>query len=134
MKILVTGGAGYIGSHVVKALGELGYEVWVVDSLVKGHREAVLFGKLEVLDIGDKDSMTEVLKQFKPDAVMHFAAFIEVGGSVDNPRKYYENNTVKTLTLLDTMLEGGVKNFIFSSTAAVYGNPEKIPIPETETD
>ena len=133
MKVLVTGGAGYIGSHVVKALGGLGYEVLVVDSLVKGHREAVLFGKLEILDIGDKYSITEVLEQFKPDAVMHFAAFIEVGESVENPRKYYENNTVKTLSLLDAMLEHDVKNFIFSSTAAVYGNPEKVPIPETET-
>ncbi len=133
MKVLITGGAGYIGSHVIKALGELGYEVLVVDNLIKGHKEAVLFGKLEVLDIGDKDSMTEVLEQFKPDAVMHFAAFIEVGESVKNPRKYYENNTVKTLSLLDAMLECDVKNFIFSSTAAVYGNSEKVPIPETET-
>ena len=133
MKVLVTGGAGFIGSHIVKALGELGHEVLVVDSLIKGHREAVLFGKLEVLDVGDKDLISEVLEQFKPDAVMHFAAFIEVGESVENPRKYYENNTVKTLSLLDAMLEHDVKNFIFSSTAAVYGNPEKVPIPETET-
>lgn len=133
MKILVTGGAGYIGSHVVKALGEKGYDIIVVDSLVKGHREAVLFGELKVADVGDKDAMLEVLDYFKPDAVMHFAAFIEVVESVKNPSKYYENNTVKTLALLEAMIEKGIDKFIFSSTAAVYGNPNRVPIPETES-
>ncbi len=133
MKILVTGGAGYIGSHVVKALGEKGYDILVVDNLVKGHREAVLFGELKVADVGDKDAMLEVLDYFKPDAVMHFAAFIEVVESVKNPSKYYENNTVKTLALLEAMIEKGIDKFIFSSTAAVYGNPNRVPIPETES-
>ena len=133
MKILVTGGAGYIGSHVVKALGEKGYDILVVDNLVKGHREAVLFGELKVADVGDKIAMLEVLDYFRPDAVMHFAAFIEVAESVKNPSKYYENNTVKTLALLEAMIEKGVDKFIFSSTAAVYGNPDRVPIPETES-
>ncbi len=132
MKILVTGGAGYIGSHVVKHLGERGYEVFVLDNLIKGHREAVLYGKLVVGDVGDRELLMRLFSEFKPDAVMHFASFIEVAESVKNPGKYYENNTVKTLALLDAMVKMEVKNFIFSSTAAVYGNPERVPIPETE--
>jgi len=130
MKILVTGGAGYIGSHVVKLLGEKGYEILVVDNLSKGHREAVLYGKLVVADLRDKEVIKSILREFKPDAVIHFAAFIEVAESVKNPIKYYKNNTVNTLNLLEAMIEAKVDKFIFSSTAAVYGNPEVIPIPE----
>ncbi len=132
MKVLVTGGAGYIGSHVVKALGERGHEVLVVDNLSKGHKKAVLYGKLVVADLEDKSTLDVIFKEFKPDAVMHFAAFIEVGESVREPLKYYRNNTVSTINLLEVMLKNDVNRFIFSSTAAVYGNPEKIPIPETE--
>ena len=130
MKVLVTGGAGYIGSHVVKALGEKGYEILVFDNLSTGHKEAVLYGKLVKGDLSDKDFLRKVIEDFKPDAVMHFAAFIEVAESVKKPLKYYRNNTANTLNLLESMIETGVKNFIFSSTAAVYGNPERVPVNE----
>ncbi|SMP13871.1 UDP-galactose 4-epimerase [Desulfurobacterium pacificum] len=132
MKVLITGGAGYIGSHVVKLLKEKNIEVLVVDNLSKGHKEAVLDTQLVVGDVGDTEFMKSVLNSFKPDAVMHFAAFIEVGESVKNPLKYYLNNTVSTLNLLKTMIETNVNRFIFSSTAAVYGIPENIPIKESE--
>ncbi len=132
MRILVTGGAGYIGSHVVKLLGERGYEILVVDNLSKGHKEAVLFGKLAVADIENENRIKEIIREFKPIAVMHFAAFIEVGESVKKPDKYYRNNAFATLNLLQAMLEFGVKHFIFSSTAAVYGVPDRIPISESE--
>ena len=129
-KILVTGGAGYIGSHVVKALGESGYEVVVLDNLSTGHRESVLYGELAVGDLGDVDCIDEVLDTYKPDAVMHFAASIKVGESVQKPFLYYKNNTINTVNLLECMLKHGVNRFIFSSTAAVYGIPEKIPVDE----
>ena len=132
MKILVTGGAGYIGSHVVKALGERGATVLVYDDLSKGHRDAVLYGELVVGDLADQALLSRTLRAFKPDAVMHFAAFIAVGESVREPVKYYCNNTANTLNLLRGMLENGINKFIFSSTAAVYGSPGKVPIIETE--
>ncbi|WP_297455326.1 UDP-glucose 4-epimerase GalE [Persephonella sp.] len=132
MRILVTGGAGYIGSHVVKQLGEKGYDVLTIDNLSTGHKEAVLYGKLEVLDLSDKEKLKEVIKNFSPDAVMHFAASIEVAESVKNPLKYYRNNTANTLNLLEVLQEFGINKFIFSSTAAVYGEPENAPIKETE--
>ena len=130
VKILVTGGAGYIGSHVVKLLGENGYEVLTYDNLSTGHRWAVLYGDLIKADLADKETLRKVFKEFKPDAVMHFAASIVVPESVKNPLKYYRNNVVNTINLLEAMEEFGVKNFIFSSSAAVYGIPEKIPISE----
>lgn len=130
VRVLVTGGAGYIGSHVVKLLGESGYEIVTVDDLSKGHREAVLHGKLVVENVRNIEN---IIESFKPDAVMHFAAFIEVADSVRNPLKYYINNTCNTLSLVKSMAKSGVKRLIFSSTAAVYGNPKKVPIPETET-
>jgi UDP-glucose 4-epimerase len=130
MRILVTGGAGYIGSHVVKALGQQKYEILVYDNLSTGHEWAVLYGRLVKGDLSDKFFLDKVIKEFKPDAIMHFAAFIQVEESVREPLKYYRNNTVNTLNLLETMKENGVKNFIFSSTAAVYGIPEKIPVNE----
>jgi len=130
VKILVTGGAGYIGSHIVKLLGEKGFEILVIDNLSKGHKEAVLYGTLRKVDLSNETALKQILENFKPDAVMHFAAFIEVGESVVNPIKYYENNTCNTLNLLKIMVETGIKRFIFSSTAAVYGNPQKIPISE----
>ena len=132
MKILVTGGAGYIGSHVVKKLGEKGYDILVVDNLSTGHKEAVLYGRLHVLDLSDKQSLRNVVKDFKPDAVMHFAASIEVAESVKKPLKYYRNNTANTLNLLEAVYEEGINRFIFSSTAAVYGEPDNIPVKETD--
>ncbi len=131
-RIFVTGGAGYIGSHVVKALGEKGHDVLVYDILSKGYREAVLHGELVVGDLADTALLKKTMKDFKPDAIMHFAAFIEVGESVLNPLKYYRNNAANTLNLLDAMIEHDVRHFVFSSSAAVYGKPEMVPIPETE--
>ena len=131
MKVLVAGGAGYIGSHVVKMLGEQGFSVLVYDNLSKGHRDAVLNADLIVGDLADSALLRETISNFKPDAVMHFAAFIEVGESVRQPLKYYRNNTGNTLNLLNTMLQANVRRFVFSSSAAVYGNPETIPVRET---
>lgn len=130
MRILVTGGAGYIGSHVVKMLGEKGYEVLTYDNLSTGNRWAVLHGDLVVADLGDADGLGRVLRTFKPRAVMHFAAAIVVPESVRDPLKYYGNNTVNTYNLLRAMREHGVHRFVFSSTAAVYGLARGIPITE----
>ncbi len=131
-RILVTGGAGYIGSHVVKALGDKGYAVVVYDNLSKGHQDAVLHGKLVVGDLADTKLLDQTVKELNPDGVMHFAAFIEVGESVSNPIKYYQNNVANTLNLLNVLVKHQVDKFIFSSSAAVYGNPEKVPITEDE--
>jgi len=130
IKILVTGGAGYIGSHVVKALGERGYEVLTYDNLSTGHEWAVLYGKLVKADLGDKEALRRVFNDFRPDAVMHFAASIVVPESVREPLKYYRNNVVNSINLLEVMEEYGVERFIFSSSAAVYGIPEEIPVSE----
>ncbi|NPA51698.1 MAG: UDP-glucose 4-epimerase GalE [Aquificae bacterium] len=130
-KVLVTGGAGYIGSHVVKSLGKKGYELLTIDNLSTGHKEAVLYGDLVVADLSNKEKIKELIKDYKPDAVIHFAASIEVAESVQKPLKYYRNNTANTLNLLEVLNDLGIENFIFSSTAAVYGNPEQIPIKET---
>ncbi len=130
MRIFVTGGAGYIGSHVVLALGEAGYDVLVYDNLSTGRRDAVLHGELVVGDLADKELLTETLIAFRPDAVMHFAASIEVAESVSNPLKYYRNNTVNALNLLEAVNHAGVSRYIFSSTAAVYGNPRELPVTE----
>ena len=128
--ILVMGGAGYIGSHTVKHLIETGYEVVVADNLSMGHREAVTTPHFEIADLADKDSLDRVFKKYKIDAVIHFDAFIAVGESVENPAKYYRNNVVGTINLLDVMLANNVKNIVFSSTAAVFGNPDYTPIDE----
>jgi UDP-glucose 4-epimerase len=130
-RILVTGGAGYIGSHVVKVLGERGFPVVVLDNLSTGHREAVLAGDLIEGDLSDAVMLDRVFEQYQPAAVMHFAAFIEVGESVRDPLKYYHNNAANAFNLLSAMQRHGVENFIFSSTAAVYGIPESMPIRET---
>ncbi|AAC07120.1 UDP-glucose 4-epimerase GalE [Aquifex aeolicus] len=129
-KVLVTGGAGYIGSHVVKALGEKGYEVLIYDNLSTGNEWAVLYGKLVKADLADKETLRRVFEEFKPDAVMHFAAYIVVPESVKEPLKYYRNNVVNTINLLEVMQEFGVNKFVFSSSAAVYGIPESIPVKE----
>jgi UDP-glucose 4-epimerase len=130
MRILVTGGAGYIGSHVVKMLGDKGYEVLTYDNLSTGNRWAVLHGDLVVADLADADALGRVLRIFKPEAVMHFAAAIVVPESVRDPLKYYGNNTVNTCNILRAMRGHGVNRFIFSSTAAVYGLATEIPITE----
>jgi len=129
-KILVTGGAGYIGSHVVKLLGKKGYNLLILDNLSTGHDDSVLYGELIVGDLNDTELIEQILKDNKITAVMHFAAFIQVGESVENPLKYYKNNTCNALNLLIQLRKHGVNNFIFSSTAAVYGIPAKIPVKE----
>lgn len=123
MKILITGGAGYIGSHVVKALGPLGHELVIYDNLSTGHREAVTFGEFVEGDLSDVKKLDLLFSQKKFDAVIHFAGSIVVPESVSNPLKYYQNNTVNTHLLLSICQKYGVGKFIFSSTAAVYGMP-----------
>ena len=130
MSILVTGGAGYIGSHVVKDLVENDFDVLTVDNLQKGHKKAVLDGKLIVGDIKDIDFLNEVFSYNEIEAVVHLAADSLVGESMENPGKYYHNNLDNGIKLLDVMQEHNVNNIVFSSTAAVYGEPEQIPIKE----
>jgi len=129
-RILVTGGAGYIGSHVVKALGERGYEVLTYDNLSTGHPWAVLYGDLVVGDLLDLPLLEKTLEAFRPQAVMHFAAHIVVPESVAQPLKYYVNNVQGSINLLRCMVRLGIRKLIFSSSAAVYGVPEEIPIGE----
>ncbi len=128
--ILVAGGAGYIGSHTVKHLLQNDYEVVVLDNLVYGHREAVLTDNFEQVDLKDKSEVDKVFKKYNIDAVIHFAAYTYVGESVNEPCKYYWNNVVNTLNLLDVMRENNVKNIVFSSTCATYGNPQYMPLDE----
>ncbi len=130
MKVLITGGAGYIGSHVNKYLNKLGIETVVIDNLVNGHIEFVKWGKFYKLDLSNKEAVYEVLKKEKIKAVMHFAAFAYVGESVNEPAKYYLNNVYNTLNLLEVMLKNNIDIIVFSSTCAVYGNPKYIPIDE----
>jgi UDP-glucose 4-epimerase len=130
MNILVIGGAGYIGSHMVKRLGQLGCQVTTLDNLSAGHRDAVLCGEFVHGDMADRALMDQVFEKGRFDAVMHFASFIQVGESVVEPAKYYANNVVNTLQLLDVMVAHGVKQFIFSSTAATFGEPHYMPIDE----
>src|SRR5262245_3454806 len=124
MSVLVTGGAGYIGSHVVRQLGERHEQVIVLDNLYSGFRSAVLHGALVVGDTGDHALVSRLLSEHRIETVMHFAAHTVVPESVANPLKYYRNNTCSTRTLLQCCQEAGVKHFVFSSTAAVYGLPE----------
>ncbi len=129
--ILVVGGAGYIGSHMIKALFRSGYDVIILDNFSTGHRHLVKEGTLIEGDLGDAELVDQVLKSHPIDAVMHFAAFSLVGESVEFPLKYYRNNVAKTITLLESMKRHNVKSFIFSSTAAVYGEPESSTITES---
>lgn len=126
MNILVVGGAGYIGSHTTYFLQKSGHNPIVYDNLSKGYLEAVkiLNAKFYEGDLADQEAVREVLRKEKIDAVMHFAAFIEVGESVHKPSKYYHNNVAKVLNLLDVMVESGIKYFVFSSTAATFGEPQ----------
>ena len=128
-KVLVVGGAGYIGSHMVKRLGQLGCQVITLDDLSSGHRDAVLTGEFVQGSIADADLLDRLLGQGF-DAVMHFASFIQVGESVQQPAKYYQNNVVNTLNLLEAMRAHGIQKFIFSSTAATFGEPQYTPIDE----
>lgn len=128
--ILVVGGAGYVGSHMVWLLGQRGANVVTVDNLSAGDRSAVLFGELVVGDMADRVVLDKVLSSRRFDAVMHFASCIQVGESVIDPAKYYDNNVANTLTLLNAMRDHGVSQLVFSSTAAVFGEPQYTPIDE----
>jgi len=128
--ILVTGGAGYIGSHTCKALAASGYLPVVVDNLSTGHRWAVRWGPLVEADIADKRRMAETIERFRPKAVIHFAAHAYVGESIQKPREYFDNNVARTLSLLDVLLDSGVDKIVFSSSCATYGIPDELPIAE----
>ena len=130
MAVLVTGGAGYIGSHTVAALHERGEEIVILDNLQQGHKEAVVAGKLYVGDLRDAAVLDKVFQENKIDAVIHFAANSLVGESMKVPGKYYHNNVYGTLCLLEKMNEYGVQRIVFSSTAATYGEPDRVPIDE----
>jgi UDP-glucose 4-epimerase len=130
MKILVTGGAGYIGSHIVKTLGEKGHDIVVFDNLSYGHEWALLCGRLIKGDLADEAFIDEVFEDEKFDAVIHMAAFVVVDESIRRPLLYYKNNFVNALNLTEMCLKHGVNKFIFSSTAAVYGIPDKVPVTE----
>ncbi|HYM26428.1 MAG TPA: UDP-glucose 4-epimerase GalE [Vicinamibacterales bacterium] len=129
--VLVTGGAGYIGSHAAKALTRAGYRVVVYDSLVAGHRQAAKFGDFVEGDIADTATLRDTLRRHDVSAVMHFAAFLDVGESVRDPVRYYRNNVSGALSVLEAMTAADVKRFVFSSTCATYGEPIETPIRET---
>src|SRR5258707_9857951 len=129
--ILVTGGAGYVGSHACKALADAGYRPVVYDNLSRGHRAAVRWGPLVEGDLHDTVRLTASLGEHRVTAVMHFAAFAYVGESMTDPEGYYRNNVGGTLALLAAMRQAGVARIVFSSTCAVYGMPEQMPIRET---
>ncbi len=130
MSVLVVGGAGYIGSHTVKELVRAGREPIVYDDLRKGHRDAIGDVTFVTGDLHDSQALKEAIVEYGVDGVIHFAAFIEVGESMRDPQKYYRNNVTGALNLLSVMRETGVERLIFSSSAAVYGEPEQIPVPE----
>jgi UDP-glucose-4-epimerase GalE len=131
MKVLVCGGAGYIGSHAVKSLLREGFEVVIFDNFSSGRRELVRGGEVVRGDLDDREQIGRVFRTHRLDAVLHFASLIQVGESYLNPRKYYTHNLSTSLNLFDAMLEAGIKKIIFSSSAAVYGAPRKIPITES---
>lgn len=130
MKILITGGAGYIGSHAVRLFLERGHDVWIYDNLVYGHRAAVPAERLIVGELGETHRLDQILVEKRIDAVVHFAAYTYVGESVTHPAKYWHNNLVVTLGLMECLRRHGVARFVFSSTAATFGMPEKMPITE----
>jgi UDP-glucose 4-epimerase len=133
MKVLVTGGAGYIGSVVAEELLQAGHNVVVLDNLSRGHRQAVPKGaELIVGEVADRDCLNGIFRPRGIDAVMHFAALIEAGESMKAPEKFFRNNTANTLTLLEAMLEARIRRLVFSSTAALFGNPERTPIKEDD--
>ncbi len=130
--VLITGGAGYIGSHTVRLLCSEGYQVVVLDNLVYGHEGAILDESAELVvgDVGDRDLLTKLFTTHDFIGVIHFAAYAYVGESVNDPLKYYRNNTAEPLTLLEVMFKFDCKSFVFSSTCATYGEPEKLPLTE----
>lgn len=130
--ILVTGGAGYIGSHTVRSLHEKGFEVVVLDNLVYGHRKAILNAEVELVEgsVGDRELLNSLFARYRFAGVIHFAAYAYVGESVQTPLKYYRNNTADPLILLEVMAEHDCKAFVFSSTCATYGEPNKLPLTE----
>lgn len=130
MNILVTGGAGYVGSHAARCLTRAGHDIWVYDNLSRGHREAVPPGRLILGELADTAKLAGVMIDKQIDAVMHFAAFALVGESVADPALYYRNNVLGSLSLLEAMRAGGVRRIVFSSTTATYGEPEEMPIRE----
>ena len=132
MNVLVTGGAGYIGSHLIDVLASAGHNCTVYDNLTNGHADAIGEAELITGDISDSAALTAAMRENEIDAVIHLAAFIEAGESVEKPEKYFRNNTLGGLTLLEAMREAGVAKMVFSSTAAVYGLPEEIPIRESD--
>jgi UDP-glucose-4-epimerase GalE len=129
-KVLVTGGAGYIGSHACKALAAAGYHPIAYDNLSYGHRRAVQWGPLVVGDLADTALVRRTIREHEVTACLHFAAFTYVGESVTDPRKYFRNNVVNTLGLLDSLVEAGVRRMVFSSTCATYGDPQYMPLDE----
>src|SRR5690242_10370519 len=128
--VLVTGGAGYIGSHACKALAQAGYSPIVFDNLVYGHHEAVRWGPSVEADLADRPLLAETLRRFDIAAVMHFAAFAYVGESMSNPERYFANNVVNSLGLVEVMRAAGVMRIVFSSSCATYGVPQTVPIAE----
>ena len=134
MNVLVAGGAGYIGSHTVKRLKEAGHAPVIYDNLSRGHRTVVDVLKVPAVaaDLNDVVTLVETLREHKIDTVMHFAAYAYVGESVEKPLMYYHNNVATTISVLEAMKEAGVSKFVFSSTCAVYGDPERVPITEDE--
>jgi UDP-glucose 4-epimerase len=131
MKIFIIGGAGYIGSHMVKIAHKAGHDIVTLDNLSTGHQDAVLHGEFELCDILDTTKLDKLFKKHKPDAVMHFSAYSLVGESMADPYKYYNNNVSGTLSLLKAMIDNDCMKFIFSSSAAIFGNPKYIPIDES---
>ena len=132
MKILVVGGAGYIGSHMIKRFQDTDYQIEILDNLSTGFEVNTQNYKLHVCDLSNKDQVHQILKDNNYESIMHFASFINVGESYINPKKYYDNNVTNTLNLLDCMVDLKISNFIFSSTAAVYGEPSSTPIKENQ--
>lgn len=130
MKVLLTGGAGYVGAHAAKVLSQAGHQVVVLDNLFRGHRWAVQWGPLEVADLTDEDAVRRVFQAHQPEAVMHFAALAYVGESMTQPGRYFRNNVEGTLKLLRVMQDHGVQDLVFSSTCATYGTPASLPIRE----
>ena len=132
MRILVVGGAGYVGSHAARVLDRAGHDIWVYDNLCYGHRSAALPGKLIEGELSETEKLTALMREHKIEAVMHFAAYAYVGESVEDPAKYYQNNIGGSLSLLDAMRAAEVWRIVFSSTTATYGVPDRIPITEEE--
>lgn len=130
MKVLVVGGAGYVGSHTVRLLRQLGHDVWVYDNLSRGHQESVPPGLLIQGNLTDRALLMQVMREKEIEAVMHFAAYALVGESVQHPAMYYHNNVTATFELMEAMRSAGVWRFVFSSTTATYGQPDKMPISE----